>query len=210
MVGGPWRLAGSGAGIFGDSAHPVCVALGKIGAGLVRVIENRPIGTGDIPRNRKRIESVTIGIRLVLALQRAKSVHEGNRDIGKDGSSTGGNFAAGETAEKAGEEDGDVGGGTKLVEIADEAGGGVFFWLVAVAEERVRGGGRRAATASRGEGVGAAWERTKRSRCEIAFHFDPRMEEIGGVPRCFLQRVRKGKKGKEMNGIRKMKEWGSD
>jgi hypothetical protein len=36
------------------------------------------------------------------------------------------------------------------------------------------------------------------------------MEEIGGVPPCFLQRVRKGKKGKEMSGIQKMKEWGSD
>lgn len=58
--------------------------------------------------------------------------------------------------------------------------------------------------------MGAAWERIERSRCEIAFHFGPRMEEIGGVPQYFLQRVRKRKKGKEMSGIRKMKESGSD
>ena len=162
MVGGPWRLAGSGAGIFGDSAHPVCVALGKIGAGLVRVIENRPIGTGDIPRNRKRIESVTIGIRLVLALQRAKSVHEGNRDIGKDGGTPGGNFTSGETAEKAGEEDGDIGGGAKLVEVTNEAGGRIFLGLVAGAEKRIRSRGRGAATAARGVGVSAAWARVGR------------------------------------------------
>jgi hypothetical protein len=150
------RLAGSGAGIFGDSAHSVCVSLGKIGAGLVRVTERRPVGTGDIPRNWKRIETVTIGIRLVLALQRAKSVHEGNRDIGKDGRSTGGNFAAGETAEKAGEKDGDVGGGAELVEVTDEAGGGVFLGLVAVAVERIRSGGGGAAAAAGGVGVSAA------------------------------------------------------
>ena len=58
--------------------------------------------------------------------------------------------------------------------------------------------------------MGAAWERIERWSCVVTFHFGPRVEEIGGVPRCFLQRVRKGKKGKEMSGIRKMKEWGSD
>lgn len=56
----------------------------------------------------------------------------------------------------------------------------------------------------------AALERIERSRFRIAFHFGPRMEVIGGVPPVFLQRVRKGKKGKEMSGIQKMKEWGSD
>jgi hypothetical protein len=79
-----------------------------------------------------------------------------------------------------------------------EFGGGERFGLGLVSgAERGIGGGGAAATAGE-RGVSAAWERIERSRCGIAFHFGHRMEEIGE------------KKGKEMSGIRKMKEWGSD
>jgi len=137
-------------------------------------------------------------------------MHEGDGNVREDGGTAGGDFVAGENTEEAGKKNGDVADGAKILEIADERGGGVFFWQVAGTGKGFEAGGRGATAAAGGVGVGAAWERIERWSCVVTFHFGPRVEEIGGVPRCFLQRVRKGKKGKEMSGIRKMKEWGSD
>jgi len=58
-------------------------------------------------------------------------MHEGDGNVREDGGTAGGDFVAGENTEEAGKKNGDVADGAKILEIADERGGGVFFWQVA-------------------------------------------------------------------------------
>jgi hypothetical protein len=199
-----------GQGCFGFLAHIIGVLLGVKGASVANVLEARKARTRHFPSPGKRIESICADRGFVFALEGTQGVHEGDGDVRENGGTAGGDFVARELAEQTGKKHGDVADGAKVLEIADEGGGGVFWWPVTGTKLGFEAGGGGTATAARGVGVSAALERIWRWRCEIAFHFGPRMEEIGGVPRCFLQRVRKRKKGKEMSGIRKMKEWGSD
>lgn len=204
-----------GEAVFGEGgfrflAHIIGVLLGVKGAGVMNVDESLGTRPWNSPGIGKGVKAGATGVGFVFPLHGAEGVHQGDGDVGENGSAARGDLVFGESGDEAGEKDGDVGGGAELVEIADKVGEGVFLGLVAETEWGIGAGGRGAATAAGRRGVGAAWERVRRGSWEIAFHFGPRIKEIGGVPRCFLQRVRKGKKGKEMSGIQKMKEWGSD
>jgi hypothetical protein len=185
-----------GQGVFRHFAHFVGVLLGIESTGVMNIAKARAVAAGNFPTHRERIEGVATSVGFVFALHVAEGVHEGDGDVGENGGAARGDLVLGESGDEAGEEDGDVGGGAELVEISDEVGDGVLFGLVAVTEERIRSGGRGAAAAAGRGGVSAAWKRIERRRCEIAFHFGPRMEEIGVYPGVFCKECGRERKEK--------------
>jgi len=158
-------------GLFGLVAHLVGVDLGEVGAGVINVYEIGAMGAGHFPGPGKRIEAGFSHLTEMFLLEGAKTVHQGDGDVGEDSGAAGGDLVPGEGEDEAGEKDGEVADGAEFAEVADELGGGVFLGAVAMAEGRsadgvfagrgpLGSGGRRGrkqtAAASGGEAVRTA------------------------------------------------------
>jgi hypothetical protein len=137
-------------------------------------------------------------------------VHEGDSDVGEDGSAAGGDLILRERGDETREKEGDVADGSEFRKVADERGGGILFWQVAMAVGRFEAGGGGTATAAGRRSVSAAWERVERGSFGFAFHIDPRFRSCGGCTRVFFVKSAEEKERKRVEWLRKMKEWGSN
>ncbi|HXC47498.1 MAG TPA: hypothetical protein VNU20_04340 [Candidatus Sulfotelmatobacter sp.] len=139
-----------GQGFFGLLAHIIGVLLGVKGASVVNVLETRKARTRHLPRPRKRIELICASRGFVFALEGTEGVHERDGNVREDGGAAGGDFIAREHTEQAGKKNGDVANGAKVLEIADQGGGRVFWWPVTGTKLRFEAGGGGTATAAGG------------------------------------------------------------
>jgi hypothetical protein len=151
-----WRPGRLGKRLFRDLAHIVGISLSIEGAGVVFIDEAGIAVVRDGPAYGQRVESGAIAASIFFALELSERMHQGNGDVGEYGGAASGNFPAGDGADQAREEDGNVGSGTELVKIADKTGGGVLLGLMGGAEGGAGRGGGPAAAAG-GGGVRAAW-----------------------------------------------------
>jgi hypothetical protein len=174
------------------------VLLGIESASIVFIHEGLATTCGNVPGYGERIKGGSIGVVGAFAFERTKSVHERDRDVGKDGSPTRGNLVLGERRDEARKEDRDITGGTKLFEIADEIRGGILRGFVTRAERNVLGSGGGATAPSRLSDVAAA-------RQGFAFH-DGTFRGSGRYPRFSWPRVCNRKKEKGLGKIREMEE----
>jgi len=143
-----------------------CAHIGVCGLSL-RILVPLAVGvsvaiwTGHVPDDLGGL--VFVGRRVELAVDCGEGAEELIGDVGEDGGAARGDFLLGEKEEKAGEEVVDGDGGTELLEIGGEGGGGVSGFPLVLDTSGVSGavggvhvGGEEAATHAIGVAMGAA------------------------------------------------------